>query len=143
MYAHHPAALDYLTYTHAGRHLGTMLDPNSDELRVSARAFPLDWLGIDLSVRRVRHGGPAGGSVWDHGLVGGSFVFYGPSTFLKQDVLEHLLQARAGIDLQVDLAPVNLSVALAYTYEQVTNRDLVRGADEQAHLFEVSTAVRY
>ena len=143
LYAHHPAALDYLTYTHAGRHLGTMLDPNSDELRVRARAFPLDWLGIDLSVRRVRHGGPAGGSVWDHGLVDGSFVFYGPSTFLKQDVLEHLLQARAGIDLQVDLAPVNLSVALAYTYEQVTNRDLVRGADEQAHLFEVSTAVRY
>ncbi len=143
LYAHHPAALDYLTYTHAGRHLGTMLDPNSDEIRVSARAFPLDWLGIDLSLRRVRHGGPAGGSVWDHGLVGGSFVFSGPSTFLKQDVLEHLLQARAGIDLRVDLQPVELRFALAYTYEQVSNRDLVPGAGEQAHLFEVSTAVRY
>ena len=143
LYAHHPAALDYLTYTHAGRHLGTMLDPNSDELRVSARAFPLDWIGIDLSLRRVRHGGPAGGSVWDHGLVDGAFVFYGPSTFLKQDVLEHVLQARAGIDLHVDLQPVELHLGLSYTYQQVNNRDLEPGADEQAHLFEVSTAVRY
>lgn len=143
LYAHHPAAIDYLTYTHEGRHLGTMLDPNSDEIRVRAQAFPLDWLGIDLSLRRVRHGGPAGGSVWDHGLVGGSFVFYGPSTFLKQDVLEHLLQARAGIDLRVDLQPVELRLELAYTYEQVSNRDLVAGADEQSHLFEVSTSVRY
>ena len=143
LYAHHPAAIDYLTYTHAGRHLGTMLDPNSDELLVSARAFPLDWIGVDVSLRRVRHGGPAGGSVWDHGLVDGSFVFYGPSTFLKQEVLEHVLQARAGVDLRVDLQPVELRLALSYTYQQVNNRDLTPGADEQAHLFEVSTAVRY
>ena len=143
LYAHHPSALDYLQYTNDGRHLGTLLHPNSDEILVRARAFPVAWLGVDLSLRRVRHGGPAGGSVWDHGLVDGTFVFTGPSTFLKQDVLEHLLQARAGIDLRVDLEPVELNVALAYTYEQVRNRGWVRGADEQAHLIEVSTAVRY
>ena len=143
MYAHHPSALDYLQYTNDGRHLGTLLHPNSDEILVRARTFPVAWLGVDLSLRRVRHGGPAGGSVWDHGLIDGTFVFTGPSTFLKQDVLEHLLQARAGIDLRVDLEPVELNVALAYTYEQVSNRDWVPGADERAHLIEVSTAVRY
>ncbi len=143
MYAHHPSALDYLQYTHDGRHLGTLLHPNSDEVLVRARTFPLDWLGVDLSLRRVRHGGPAGGSVWDHGLVDGTFVFTGPSTFLKQDVLEHLLQARAGIQAQVELEPVELDVALAYTYQQVSNRGLVAGTEEQAHLIEVSAAVRY
>jgi len=143
LYAHHPSALDYLQYTHDGRHLGTLLHPNSDEILVRARAFPIEWLGVDLSLRRVRHGGPAGGSVWDHGLVDGTFVFTGPSTFLKQDVLEHLLQARAGMEAHVDLEPVELRVALAYTYQQVSNRGLVPGADEQAHLIEVSTAVRY
>ena len=143
MYAHHPSALDYLQYTNEGRHLGTLLHPNSDEVILRARAFPIEWLGIDLSLRRVRHGGPAGGSIWDHGLVDGTFVFTGPSTFLKQDVLEHLLQARAGVDLRIDLEPVELSLELAYTYQQVSNRDLVAGADEQAHLIEVSTAVRY
>lgn len=143
MYAHHPSALDYLQYTHDGRHLGTLLHPNSDEILVRVQTFPLDWLGVDLSLRRVRHGGPAGGSIWDDGLIDGTFVFTGPSTFLKQDVLEHLLQARAGIDLRVDLEPVELSIEAAYTYEQVSNRGWVRGADEQAHLLEVSTAVRY
>jgi hypothetical protein len=143
MYAHHPSALDYLQYTHEGRHLGTLLHPNSDEIQIQARAFPIEWLGIDLSLRRVRHGGPAGGSVWDHGLVDGTFVFTGPSTFLKQEVLEHVLQARAGADLNVDLQPVELSVGLAYTFEQVSNRDLIRGADAQAHLLEVSTSIRY
>ena len=143
MYAHHPSALDYLQYTHEGRHLGTLLHPNSDEIQIQARAFPIEWLGIDLSLRRVRHGGPAGGSVWDHGLVDGTFVFTGPSTFLKQEVLEHVLQARAGADLNVDLQPVELSVGLAYTFEQVSNRDLIRGADAQAHLIEVSTSIRY
>ena len=143
LYAHHPSALDYLQYTHDGRHLGTLLHPNSDEITVSARAFPADWLTLDLSLRRVRHGGPAGGSIWDHGLMDGRFVFTGPSTFLKQEVLEHLLQARAAFDLRVDVDPVELRFGLAYTYEQVHNRDLVRGADEAAHLVEVSTAVRY
>lgn len=143
MYAHHPATLDYLQYTHDGRHLGTILPPNSDEMLFRTRTYPLDWLGVDFSLRRVRHGGPAGGSIWDHGVVDGIFVFTGPSTFLKQDVLEHRLQARAGIDLRVDLHPVALSVELAYTYEQVSNRGWVPGADEKAHLIEVSTAVRY
>ena len=143
MYAHHPSALDYLQYTNDGRHLGTLLHPNPTRSSFAPGRSPRRGLGSDLSLRRVRHGGPAGGSIWDHGLVDGTFVFTGPSTFLKQDVLEHLLQARAGIDLRVDLEPVELNVALAYTYEQVRNRDWVQGADEQAHLIEVSTAVRY
>ena len=143
MYAHHPSALDYLQYTNDGHHLGPLLHPNSDEVFVQAQMFPLEWLGLDLSLRRVRHGGPGGGSVWDHGLIDGTFVFTGPSTFLKQGVLEHLLQARAGVKANIDLELVELSVALAYTYEQVINRNFVRGADEQAHLIELSTAVRY
>ena len=57
--------------------------------------------------------------------------------------MEHLLQARAGIDLRVDLQPVELRFEVAYTYEQVSNRDLVPGAGERSHLFEVSTSVRY
>ena len=149
MYAHHPSALDYLQYTHHGRHLGTLLHPNSDEIRVRGRSYPVPWLAIDLSVRKVRHGGGCGDTtdskctVWHHGLVGGRFVFHGPSEFLKQDMLEHLLQARAGVEAHVDLEPAEMSVALAYTYQQVSNRDLVPGADELAHLIEVSAAVRY
>ena len=143
MYAHHPSAMDYLQYTHDGRHLGPLLHPNSDEFFVNAQTFPTEWLGLDLSFRRVRHGGPDGSSVWDHGLIDGTFVFTGPSTFLKQDLLEHLLQARASVEAHIDFSPVELKIGLAYTYEQVINRDLVRGANDQAHLIEVSTAIRY
>ena len=149
MYAHHPAALDYLQYTHKGRHLGTLLPPNSDEITVRTRVFPAPWLAFDLSVRSVRHGGGCGGvpdsscTIWHHGRVDDGFLFHGPSEFLTQAVLEGILQARAGIDVHVDLEPVDLRVALAYTYEQVSNRELQAGADAQAHLIEVSTSVRY
>lgn len=143
MYAHHPSALDYLQYTHDGLPLGSQLDPNSEEIKLTAYAFPADWLAAELSVRRVRHGGPNGGSIWDHGLVDGVFVFTGPSTYLKQETLENLLQARAGIDISVDVNPVELTFGIAYTYEQMHNRDLVKGDDDQAHLVELSTSVRY
>ena len=117
MYAHHPAALDYLQYTHKGRHLGTLLPPNSDEITVRTRVFPAPWLAFDLSVRSVRHGGGCGGvpdsscTIWHHGRVDEGFLFYGPSEFLTQAVLEGILQARAGIDVHVDLEPVELNVA--------------------------------
>lgn len=142
-YAHHPSALDYLQYTHDGLPLGTMINPNSDEITVSAHAFPAEWLAINLSLRRVRHGGPDGGSIWDHGLIDGKFVFTGPSTFLKQEVIEHLLQARAGIDLKINIDPLDINFGLSYTYEQVHNRDFVLEADDQTHLVEVSTTLRY
>ncbi|HUV07769.1 MAG TPA: hypothetical protein VMX75_08580, partial [Spirochaetia bacterium] len=53
-YAH--GGIPYLSYTHEGQGLGSVLEPNSDRLTLTAWLMPLTWLDLDLWGSLIRHG---------------------------------------------------------------------------------------
>jgi hypothetical protein len=137
--------ITYLTYTHDGHHLGSTLEPNSDQLTLKAALFLHRLLTAELSARYVRHGNYSvaadvpdqwEGTVWDDGLdPSGVVTFYGDSTFLDQDVLERTLQLSCALDSRLPLPRLaaELRAEAAYTFETIKNRGFVDGVDETNH----------
>ncbi len=142
MYTHSRfAAVPYTNYTTFGSSLGSVLDPNSDQLVFRAKAKPLDWLSGELWLRLVRHGNGSDhgagsvagdGSVWDDGYTGGApgtVTFFTPSTFLTQAVLEKTFQTGIAADVRLPFGPVSTWLRAEYTFEYVWNKGLVEGAN--------------
>ncbi|GAF77998.1 unnamed protein product, partial [marine sediment metagenome] len=105
MYTHSShQAINYLQYTHQGKHLGSVLEPNSDQWSFSVFFMPLRWIQLEAWAKRIRHGNGSDyadgegsvdgdGSIFDDGyLPDGTVTFRRPSSFLKQETLEKVLQ---------------------------------------------------
>jgi hypothetical protein len=145
MYSHLTRApITYLTYTHYGHHLGSTLEPNSDQLSLKASLFLRRLLAAELTARYVRHGNHSAtyvpaelqGTLWDDGLdTDGNVTFYGPSTFLAQDVLERTLQLGCSLTGRLPLSRLaaELRAEAGYTFEAIRNPGFVDGASETNH----------
>jgi hypothetical protein len=152
MYTHSRfAILDYLNYTTFDRNLGSVLDPNSDQLIARAQVQPTSWLQGELWLRISRHGNGSDhgsgsvagdGSIWDDGYASDRTVtFYGPSTFLTQKVLEESFQAGVSAEVDLVLAPFTTSLRGEYTFEIVRNKGLVEGPDSVNHYLKLTLRV--
>jgi hypothetical protein len=153
MYTHYRLLpLGYLNYTTFDRNLGSVLQPNSDQLLIRAELQALSWLYGELHFRMSRHGNGSDhgsgtvswdGSIWDDGFaVGTGATFFGPSTFLTQSTLEWIFQAGAAVETDLSLPPVKLSARGEYTFEYVLNKELVPGADTLNNYLKLTLRVR-
>ena len=144
--------VNYLQYTHLGKHLGSVLEPNSDQL--SARLFvePVAGIGFNAWFKRIRHGNASDygegsidgdGSIYDDGyLPGGYITFLDASSFLSQETLETVTQVGVGFDVELHVWELELQLQGGYTLEFVKNRDLDPSVpDETNHLFSVDFRV--
>jgi hypothetical protein len=138
MYTHTRfGSLGYLNYTNFNRHLGSVLDPNSDQLIVKAQLQPFSWLFAETWFRASRHGNGSDqgsgsvagdGSIWDDGYApSGAVTFRGPSTFLTQSILESLLQAGAAAEIALPFGGFTAWLRAEYVFEIVWNKELVAG----------------
>ena len=135
------AALNYLTYTHRGRAIGTALPPNSDRWQVETRLWPLSWLDLLFAARYVRHGNGSDhgagsvdgdGSIWDDGYSSsGSVTFFGESTFLNQDVLEGTLQLEVRVEAHLPSDALRAAGRAWLGLEHITNRGLDPAAETE------------
>ncbi|MBN2440004.1 MAG: hypothetical protein JXJ04_01620 [Spirochaetales bacterium] len=149
MYTHHAGGdPSYLTYTHDGKNIGTILEPNSDQLYLDIFLTPLSWLEIDLWTKFTRHGNASegfeedgvtsDGTVFDDGFQSdGTITFYGPSRFLTQDIIEHVLQLGCIVDCYIDIPYVTTYVSVGYTYQYIWNKNLEKDVNEQKHFLEL------
>lgn len=147
MYTHSAHAdINYLTYTHDGKNIGSILEPNSDQINFHIFLIPLSGLEIDLWTKFTRHGNASegfeeegvisDGTVFDDGfLFDGTVTFYGPSRFLTQDIIEKVLQIGFTIDWFMPVWVINTHVQSRYTYQYIWNKDLVK-VNEVKHFLE-------
>lgn len=140
--------ITYLTYTHDGHHLGSTLEPNSDRISLTVALFLHRLLAAELEARYIRHGNHSEsyvppelqGTLWDDGLdPSGIVTFYGPSTFLDQDVLERTLQLSCSLENRLPLGRLaaDLRAEANYTFELIKNRGFVDGASETNHYLKL------
>ncbi len=140
MYTHSRFAyLNYLNYTNFDRNLGSVLDPNSDQLILKAQVQPWTWLFGETWLRLARHGNGSDhgsgtvagdGSIWDDGYDStGTVTFYGNSTFLTQKVLEEILQIGAAAEVSLPVSAFRTWFRAEYAFEILRNKGLVEGAD--------------
>jgi hypothetical protein len=139
----------YPTYTHDGRHLGSTLEPNSDRVTLKASLFLRRLLAAELTARYIRHGNFSvaadvpdqwEGTLWDDGIdPSGDVTFYGPSTFLTQDVLERTLQLGCSLNSRLPLPRLaaDLRAEAGYTFEYIKNPGFVDGASEASHYLDL------
>ncbi len=143
--------VDFLSYTHAGENLGSILDPNSDQITLSAFLTPTEWLNMDLWARFIRHGNASegftngDGTIYDDGYTStGEATFVGePSRFLTQDTIEMVLQLGLELDFRFPQRWGSLGFGAAYILEQVWNRDLISGKNELNNFFSISARIRF
>lgn len=147
MYTHSAHAdIKYLTYTHDGKNIGSILEPNSDQINLHVFIMPVSSLEIDLWTKFTRHGNASegfeeegvtsDGTVFDDGyLSDGTVTFYGPSRFLTQDIIEKVLQLGFTIDWLLPVPYVKTHIQSRYTYQYIWNKDLVE-VDEAKHFLE-------
>jgi len=140
--------LNYLNYVNFDQHLGSILDPNSDQLIVRAQLQLNPMISGMLWLRLSRHGNGSDhgegsvagdGSIWDDGVApDGTETYYGSSTFLTQKVLEKILQVGLRVETELRFVPVKASVLAEYTLEVVQNTGLERGKDTTTHYVKLS-----
>jgi hypothetical protein len=152
MYTHINRGYD-LTYTNQGTNLGSVLEPNSDELALEYVLSPFRVLDAELRLRYVRHGNASegttningDGSIYDDGYAPGENpTFLGASRFLTQGVLEHTLQA--SIDLHAAFRlfdAITLDAGIGYLFEYVWNHELASGIDRIENLVSLSLGFTY
>ena len=153
MYTHgsvHP--INYLTYTHQGRHLGSVLDPNSDQLTMKASLILNERIQAEIWGRYSRHGNHSeadvdsqwAGTIWDDGYDNNtqSVTFYGPSTFLAQSVLEKIFQLGLGLDFALPVAFLDILLETEYVFEVIQNRRFIDGALETNHYLKLLLGLR-
>jgi hypothetical protein len=127
------------SYTHLGEGIGTILEPNSDQITLTAFLQPLSWWSVDVMGRFARHGNASegftsgDGSYFDNGFQAGVATFIGPARFLTQDVLEYVFQLGLELGFEFSLDWTELSLGVGYMFEYVQNKDLVEGAREFNH----------
>ncbi|MBN2535866.1 MAG: hypothetical protein JXB88_23500 [Spirochaetales bacterium] len=147
MYTHSAHAdINYLTYTHDGKNIGSILEPNSDQINLHIFLMPLSWLEIDLWTKFTRHGNASegfeedgiisDGTVFDDGYLSeGEVTFYGPSRFLNQDIIEKVLQLGFSMDWFLPVPYVNTRIQTKYTFQYIWNKNLEE-IDEATHFLE-------
>ena len=145
--SHQP--INYLTYTHRARPLANSLQPNSDQVSLTALFTPLAWLDLELAARRIRHGNASGqrdnpgpyddGSIWDDGYdADGRATFVGPEpSLLDAPVLEEVLQLEIAATAHLAAEPVAVRTQVSYSVEHVENLDLDEGENATRHRFGV------
>jgi hypothetical protein len=128
------AVVNYLNYVQEDTGLGSILQPNSDQLYLQVLMQPVSFLSVDFFSRFTRHGNASegvpglsgNGDYWDDGrLPDGTVTFYGPMRFLTQSVLEMILQFGIKAELQIRLGFAILDLGVGYTFEYGWNRGLV------------------
>jgi hypothetical protein len=137
--------INYLMYTHEGQGIGTILEPNSDQITLSVFLQPVSFCNINLGGRFARHGNasedyPYGdGSYYDDGFDDDSDVvtFDAPARFLTQDVLEYVLQISIRTEFIFGLGWGELSCGAGYMFEYVENKNLIAGNHEFNNFFNV------
>jgi hypothetical protein len=143
-YTHYNVATDHiLSYTHLGEGIGTILEPNSDQITVSAFFEFAPWCTSELKGRFARHGNASDGytigdgSYYDTGFESGDPTFIAPARFLTQDVIEHVFQIGCDVDFVFGLEWGELSCGLGYLFEYVVHKDLIPGNNEFNHFVKV------
>jgi hypothetical protein len=142
-------AVDWIMYTHAGKKLGSILEPNSDMLALKLMFLPAEWLDVNLIGRMIRHGNASAGissgdgTIYDGGFIDITPTIDGPSRFLTQDVIETTLQTGVDVGCAFQFDWGKVAGRLGYTFEYVWNRDLVAGSDGPRHYINLSLGYRY
>ena len=142
VYTHYTSALaSYLQYTHQREHLGSILEPNSDQWNLRVFLMPLSRLQVEAWMSRTRHGNGSDygsgsvdgdGSIFDDGVLpNGTVTYTGPSSFLIQSVLERDLELGLSTELQWSMGKFQAVLKGGYTLEIVQNRDLVADAPKE------------
>lgn len=144
-YTHSANYNNKLSYTHKGVGVGTILQPNSDQITLDTFFQVASWLALKFTARYARHGNASeafsgyggDGSYYDDGYVNGEARFICPMLFLTQEVLEHVLQL--GLDLEFDfgLGGSEFELGLGYLFEFVKNKGLEKDRDEINHFLKV------
>ncbi|NCN05681.1 MAG: hypothetical protein GW949_08620 [Spirochaetales bacterium] len=136
---------NFANYTHLGQNLATGLLPNSDRFQLNLGIRPVSWINVAINLQHIRHGNAsegtgidedtATGDLFDAGYDGIFPTFQETTRFLIQDVLETTKQL--SVDAQFELPRPQwmpeLSVGMGYTFEHITNTELVPGKTEANH----------
>jgi len=146
-YTHHDNALgggmSMFSYTHLGEGIGTILEPNSDQITLEVFLQPEPWYSVDLKGRFARHGNASDGyttgdgSYYDTGYNGSDATFIGPARFLTQDVLEYVFQLGFQLGFEFSLDWVEMECGAGYMFEYVHNKDLIEGKKEFNHFLNL------
>ena len=145
---------NYLQYTHQGEHIGSVLEPNSDQWRLNVLFMPLRWMNVDIWAKRVQHGNGSDygegtidgdGSIFDDGIrSNGAVTYTGPSSFLIQEVLEKVWQIGLSAIIKWTGEELDAELKTSYILEFIQKRDLNPDApDEINHYFNVGLTATY
>jgi hypothetical protein len=144
------SAVPFLSYTHLGCNVGSILEPNSDQTILSLDLTPLPCLDCCITGRFIRHGNASEGldqgtgTIFDDGyLSDGTVSFYGPSRFLTQDVIEYVLQAGTEATLTIPFSWGTLFSRAGYTFEYAWNKDLVENNNRMNHSIMCEVGVEF
>jgi hypothetical protein len=140
--------VSFLSYTHDGKNLGSILKPNSDQLEVEINTMPAAWLDIVLWSKYTRHGNASegfeedgvqsDGSVFDDGFLSdGTATFYGPGRFLTQSIIEKTFQVGVEFDIALPAYVGRTNLQLKYIFENTHDKNLIAGNDSIDHFIEV------
>jgi hypothetical protein len=144
-YTHNAGYGNRLSYTHQGVGIGTILEPNSDQITLNAFLHPLSWCDIVVTGRFARHGNASedegyggDGSYYDDGY-NGSATFIAPARFLTQNVIEYVLQLGCDINFTFGLGWSELQIGIGYMFEYVRNKNLLPGNEQYNHFVNIFT----
>jgi hypothetical protein len=143
------SSVPYLSYTHLGKSLGSILEPNSDQITLKVFLTPAEWMDLDLLTRFMRHGNASeeydrgDGTIFDDGFYdAGTVTFYGPSRFLTQSVIEIVFQTGFDLGFHFPLGWSELSIGLGYLFEYTWNRNLVSGRNGTENFLNLSVELK-
>ncbi len=132
------------SYTHLGEGIGTILEPNSDQITVTTFLQLTQWWDASLLCRFARHGNASegytddgDGSYYDTGFDDIGPTFIAPARFLTQDVIEYVFQAGCNLDFSFGLEWAELTCGIGYLFEYVYNKDLIAGSEEFNHFVKL------
>ncbi len=143
------AVVNYLNYTHDDSGIGSILQPNSDQLYLSIFMQPASFLCLDFFSRFIRHGDPSEGyagagmgDYWDDGRDNtGTVYFFGPMQFLTQSILEKIFQVGLSAEFRIKLGFGVLMLGAGYTFEYGWDRNLVSGNDGARHYINLKMGI--
>jgi hypothetical protein len=142
------SVVNYLSYTHMDSGIGSVLNPNSDQMYLSVWLEPASFLSVDLFSRLTRHGNPSegyadgNGDYWDDGRDNtGAVRFFGPMEFLTQDVIEVIFQIGFKTEWRIGLGFGRLVLGAGYTFEYGWNRGLADGDNGARHIINLKAGL--
>jgi hypothetical protein len=154
MYTHVNRGGSYdLTYTNEETHVGSVLEPNSDEIIFRYLLSPERLFDAEIKARYVRHGNASegtavkngDGSIYDEGYdPGGNATYIGPSRFLTQGLLEHTLQV--SVDMKKGFLmfdSLTIDAGIGYMFEYIWNWKLESGNNRIQNIVSLSLSIMY